>query len=132
LGLFWPRLVWTRYKFCYIITNKYYTFLTFHKEDSLIPYWFRIRVFFVCFYVHGYLSQAKWGGSLKILCRDRLTSSLHQYVTSFSSDNNKPRDFKFKFGMHIPYLDGSKVTVQIFDILPRRWDMIKVLYLHLY
>jgi len=42
-------------------------------------------------------------------------------VTSFSSCTIKSR--KLKFGMHNPYIDGSKVTDQFFPILPGSWDI---------
>jgi len=38
-------------------------------------------------------------------------------VTSFSSYTSEARGLKI--GMHNPHIDGSKVTNQIFDILPR-------------
>jgi len=43
------------------------------------------------------------------------------YVTSFFSHASEARDLKI--GMHNPYIDGSKITSQIFDILPRSWDI---------
>jgi len=34
-----------------------------------------------------------------------------------------------KIGMHNPYMDSSKVTVQFFDILPRSGDIKKIVIL---
>jgi len=42
-------------------------------------------------------------------------------LPSFSSHTKGARDLKI--GMHISHMDGSKVTDQIFDILPRRQDI---------
>jgi len=39
-----------------------------------------------------------------------------QSVTSFSSNTSEARDLKI--GTHNPYMNGSKVTNQIFDIFP--------------
>jgi len=43
------------------------------------------------------------------------------YVTSFFSHTSEARGLKI--GMHNPYIDGSKVTIQISDILPRSRDI---------
>jgi len=42
-------------------------------------------------------------------------------ITSFSFHTSEARGLKF--GMHNPDIDGSKATIQIFDILPRSWDI---------
>jgi len=42
-------------------------------------------------------------------------------VTSFSSHTSGARGLKF--GMHNPYMNASKITYQIFDILPRSQDI---------
>jgi len=46
---------------------------------------------------------------------------MRPYVTSFSSNTSEDRGLKI--GMHNPYMDGSKVTVQFFDILTRNRDI---------
>jgi len=47
--------------------------------------------------------------------------SFFQFVTSFSSHTIEARGLKF--GMHNPYTNASKVTNQIFDILPGSQDI---------
>jgi len=42
-------------------------------------------------------------------------------VTSSFSHTSKARDLKI--GMHNPYVNGSKVTNQIFDIVTWSWDI---------
>jgi len=53
--------------------------------------------------------------------KECLTSGVHQSVTSFSSHTSEARGLKI--GMHIPHMDGSKATVQFFDILPRSQEI---------
>jgi len=53
--------------------------------------------------------------------KECLISSVCLFVTSFSSNTSEARGPKI--GMHNPYMDGSKFTDQIFDILPRSWDI---------
>jgi len=59
-------------------------------------------------------------GEFEILYRDRAWCP----VCLSSSHTSEARGLKF--GMHNPHMDGSKVTDQIFDILPRssdrQWD----------
>jgi len=43
-----------------------------------------------------------------------MTVRVRLSVTSFSSHTSEARGLKI--GMHNPYMDGSKVTIQIFDI----------------
>jgi len=42
-------------------------------------------------------------------------------ITSFSFHTIEAKSLKF--GIHNPHMDGSKDTDQIFDILPRCWDI---------
>jgi len=50
-----------------------------------------------------------------------ICSSFMLSVTSFSSHTSGARGLKF--GTHNPYMNAFKVTNQIFDILPRSWDI---------
>jgi len=56
--------------------------------------------------------QVKQSGSLEI-CRD--------VPHAFSSNTSEARGLKF--GRYNPHIDGSKVTNQIVDILPKSWDI---------
>jgi len=46
---------------------------------------------------------------------------MRAHVTSFSSHTSEARGLKIS--MHNSYMDGSKVTDQIFDIFPGGWDI---------
>jgi len=62
--------------------------------------------------------KVKGGGRIKILYKDQAGRHvLHASVTFFFSHTSEARGLKF--GIHNPKIDGSKVTDQIFDILPR-------------
>jgi len=71
-------------------------------------------------------SRVKQGGSLEFLYRDRTKTARRHvcvtpYVPSLSSHTRGASNLKI--GMHIPQIDSSKVTYQIFDILPINWDI---------
>jgi len=53
-----------------------------------------------------------------LICPSRGKSVTSSYYYSHTSEARS-----LKIGMHDPYLEGSKVTVQIFDILPRNWNI---------
>jgi len=93
----------------------------------LLQRWFIMSKFILLVYTaQDYPSQPKRGRSLVILYRDLfknawLTSHFLPSVTSLSSNTRKVRGLII--GMHNPYMNGSKVTDQIFDVLPRSWDI---------
>jgi len=67
--------------------------------------------------VQANLSQSE----VKVEFRNFVKGSGDTSVTSFSSHTGKAKSLKF--GMHIPHMDDSKVTIQIFDILPLSCDI---------
>jgi len=66
-----------------------------------------------------YPSRAKRGVSLEICIGvvAKWRDVTRPAICQFSSPTNGAKDLKI--GMHIPHIEGSKVTIQIFDILSR-------------
>jgi len=65
---------------------------------------------------HFYM-QRKWNHAWNSFVK------LKEKIASIENSIDQYIAIGLKIGMHNPYMDGSKVTVKIFDILPRRWDI---------
>jgi len=73
----------------------------------------------------NFLSRAKRGRSLEILYRDLFKNAWHPICICLSphSPLHTSEARNLKIGINNPYIDGSKVTDQIFYILPRSWNI---------